>query len=432
MNRPIDTSLPHIVVIGAGFGGLTFVQSFPEHLARITLIDRQNHHVFQPLLYQVATAGLAATDIAHPVRGVFGARPNLEVVMSEVTAIDVTKKTVTHSRGALVYDYLVLAVGADTSYFGHPEWEEFAPGLKSLDDALRIRRMVLSSLERAETEPDPKKRDAAMTIVIVGGGPTGVELAGAFAELTHRVVAKDFDHINPQNVRVLLIQGGSRVLPTFDEKLSESALRQLQKLGVEVRLGHHVESVRPGEVVVGGETIPSENIIWAAGVSAAPLTRKIGVPTDKHGRIPVLPDLSIPDHPEAFAIGDIATLKDVNGVEVPGVAQGAIQMGKHTANVIECDIRAEKFSPSGRKPFAYYDKGSLATIGRSAAVAQVKNWKLTGFTAWVVWLFVHLLFLIGFRSKFSVLLQWMYSYVTFKRGARIITGVSGEKSAGSA
>jgi NADH dehydrogenase len=419
-------------VVGAGFGGLTFVRQFPSDLAQITVIDRQNHHVFQPLLYQVATAGLAATDIAHPIRGVFGGRPNLNVLMSEVTAIDFANRTVRHARGELHYDYLVLAVGATTSYFGHPEWEEFAPGLKSLDDALRIRRMILSSLERAETENDPAKRDAAMTIVIVGGGPTGVELAGAFAELTHRVVAKDFDHINPRNVRVLLIQGGPRVLPTFHEKLSESALRQLQKLGVEVRLGHHVESIRPGEVVVGGETIRSDNIVWAAGVSAEPLTRRLGLETDRGGRIKVLPDLSVPGYPEAFAIGDIVTLKDANGVDVPGVAQGAIQMAGHVARLIECDVRGEKLAPVGRRPFAYYDKGSLATIGRSAAVAEIKRWKLTGFVAWVVWLFVHLLFLIGFRNKLSVLMQWMYSYFTFKRGARIITGLSGERSAGSA
>lgn len=432
MNRALDPSLPHIVVVGAGFGGLTFVQRFPSDLARITIIDRQNHHVFQPLLYQVATAGLAATDIAHPIRGVFGARPNLDVLMSEVTAIDLGQRQVVHQRGTLNYDYLVLAVGADTSYFGHAEWAQFAPGLKSLDDALRIRRMVLSSLERAETETDPEKRTAAMTIVVVGGGPTGVELAGAFAELTHRVVAKDFDHINPATVRVLLIQGGPRVLPTFDEKLSASAQEKLQKLGVEVRTGTHVQSVRPGEVIVGGETIRSDNIIWAAGVSAEPLTKKLGIPTDKHGRINVLPDLSIPGFPTAFAIGDIAALKDTNGVEVPGVAQGAIQEGKHVAQLLERELRGDKNAPAGRKPFAYYDKGSLATIGRSAAVAQIKNWKITGFAAWVVWLFVHLLFLIGFRSKFSVLLQWAYSYITFKRGARIITGVSGEPSAGSA
>lgn len=431
MNRP-PGSLPHIVVIGAGFGGLTFVQEFPEQLARITIIDRQNHHVFQPLLYQVATAGLSAVDIAQPVRGLFGGRPNLEVVMSEVTEVDLANKRLTHQRGDLSFDYLVVAAGATTSYFGHDDWARFAPGLKTLDDALSIRRRILTSLERAETEMDAAKRDAAMTIVVVGGGPTGVELAGACAELTRLVVRKDFDHIDPTKVRVLLIQGGPRVLPTFAEILSESAKQQLEKRGVEVRLGKHVETVRPGEVVVGGETIRSDNIIWAAGVSASPLGKKLGVETDRGGRVKVLPDCSVPGHPEVFAIGDLVTLRDANGVEVPGVAQGALQMGRHVARVIECELRDEKLAPAGRKAFAYYDKGSMATIGRSAAVAEIKNLKLTGFVAWVAWLGVHLMFLIGFRNKFSVLVQWMYSYFTFKRGARIITGVSGEKSASSA
>jgi NADH:ubiquinone reductase (H+-translocating) len=432
MNPAIDRSLPHIVVIGAGFGGLTFVRHFPSNLARITVIDRQNHHVFQPLLYQVATAGLSAVDIAHPIRGVFGGRPNLEVLMSEVTGIDLAKNQVQHQRGELQYDYLILAAGARTSYFGHDDWREFAPGLKSLDDALRVRRLILTSLERAETEPDATKRASAMTIVIVGGGPTGVELAGAFAELTRTVLKKDFDRIDPTTVRVMLIQGGPRVLPTFAEELSASAQRQLEKLGVEVRTGNHVEAIRPGEVVVGGECIRSDNIIWAAGVSAEPLAKQLHVPLDRSGRIQVLPDLSIPGFPNAFAIGDIVTLKDANGLEVPGVAQGAIQMAQHVVPIIECDIRGEKLAPVGRKAFAYYDKGSMATIGRSAAVAEIKKLKLTGFTAWVVWLAVHLAFLIGFRSKFSVLMQWMYSYLTYKRGARIITGVSGESSAGSA
>lgn len=427
-----DPSLPHIVVVGAGFGGLTFVRQFPPDLARITIIDRQNHHVFQPLLYQVATAGLSAVDIAHPVRGVFGGRPNLDVLMSEVTGIDLAKKVVRHGRGELNYDYVLIAAGARTSYFGHDQWEQFAPGLKSLDDALRIRRLILTSLECAETESDPAKRDAAMTIVIVGGGPTGVELAGAFAELTRRVLRRDFDHIDPTKVRVILIQGGERVLPTFDEALSANAQEKLQKLGVEVRTGQHVESVAPGEVCVGGETIRSNNVIWAAGVAAEPLAKQLGVETDRGGRIKILPDLSIPGHPEAFAIGDIVTLVDANGVQVPGVAQGAIQMAKHAAKLIECELRGEKLSPAGRRPFAYYDKGSLATIGRSAAVAEIKHVKLTGFIAWITWLVVHLMFLIGFRNRFSVLLQWMYSYVTYKRGARIITGVSGEKSASGA
>lgn len=426
------TALPHLVVIGAGFAGLNFVRSFPRDLARITIIDRQNHHLFQPLLYQVATAGLSAVDIAQPVRALFGDRPNLRVLMSEVTGFDLAAKRVRHERGELGYDYLVLAAGGVTSYFGHPEWEPFAPGLKTLDDALRIRRRILCSLEQAETETDPATRDAQMTIVVIGGGPTGVELAGTFAELTRTVLHKDFDHIDPKRVRVLLIEGGSRVLGAFPPDLSASAQRQLEELGVIVRTGVRVETIRPGEVVVAGETIRSDNIIWAAGVGAAPIAKQLGVETDRAGRIKVLPDLSVPGFPHVFALGDIASLTDVKGVVVPGVAQGAIQMGRHAAKLIARELRGDKLSPVGREPFAYVDKGTMATIGRSAAVAQIKRLKLSGFPAWMAWLVVHLIFLVGFRNKFSVLMQWIYSYVTYKRGARIITGVSGEASAGSA
>ena len=432
MIREPEAPLPHIVVIGAGFAGMAFVRNFPEGLARITLIDRQNHHLFQPLLYQVATAGLSAVDIAQPVRALFGARPNLTVLMSEVQSIDLAAKRVVHARGELRYDYLVLAAGGLTSYFGHPEWEAVAPGLKTLDDALRIRRMILSSLERAETETDPVKREAAMNIVIIGGGPTGVEVAGALAELTRTVLNKDFDHIDPTKVRVRLIEGNERLLKTFPPELSASAQQQLQRLGVEIRTGIRVQEIRPGEVIIPGETIRADNIIWAAGVAAVQLTKQLGVEIERSGQIKILPDLSVPGHPEVFAAGDIASLVDANGVLVPGVAQGALQMGKHVAQLIERELRGEKFAPIGRKAFAYYDKGSMATIGRSAAVADIRGRKLSGYPAWLAWLVVHLMFLVGFRNKFSVLIQWIYSYFTYKRGARIITGVSGEKSAGSA
>jgi len=306
--------------------------------------------------------------------------------------------------------------------------------LKSLDDALRIRRMILCSLERAEVETDSVKRDTAMTIVIVGGGPTGVELAGALAELTRTVLHKDFDHIDPAKVRVLLIEGNDRVLKTFDPELSERALDQLIRLGVEVKLGVRVEAIREGEIVVAGETIHADNIVWAAGVSAAPLTHSLGVELDRGGRIPVRPDLSVPGYADVFAIGDIVTLVDAKGVLVPGVAQGALQMGEHVAATIERELREEKGSRQAaeRRAFVYKDKGSMATIGRSAAVAEIAGRKLSGFPAWLAWLVVHLLFLVGFRNKFSVLVHWIYSYFTYKRGARIITGVSGEKSAGSA
>jgi len=427
-----DPLLPHVVVVGAGFGGLAVVRHLPADLARITIVDRQNHHLFQPLLYQVATAGLAAVDIAQPVRAIFGARPNLAVIMSEVTGFDLAAKRVRHDRGELAYDYLVVAAGGVTSYFGHPEWEQFAPGLKTLDDALRIRRQILCSFERAETEPDPAKREAAMNIVVIGGGPTGVELAGTFAELTRTVLNRDFDHIDPSKARVILIEGAPRVLAAFPPVLSASAQRQLEKLGVEVRTGLRVEAIRQGEVVVGGETIRADNIIWGAGVAGAPVAKKLGGETDRAGRVKVLPDLSVPGWPDVFAIGDMVTLVDAKGVTVPGVAQGAMQMGAHAAGIIARELRGEKFSPAGRAAFAYVDRGSMATIGRSAAVADIHGLKLSGYPAWIAWLTVHLLFLVGFRNKFSVLMQWTYSYLTYKRGARIITGVSGEKSAGSA
>ena len=408
------------------------MRNFPEDLARITVIDRQNHHLFQPLLYQVATAGLSAVDIAQPIRALFGPRPNFTVLMSEVTASDLAAKRVVHKRGELNYDYLVIAAGGMTSYFGHPEWEQFAPGLKSLDDALRIRRMILCSLERAETETDLAKREAAMNIVIIGGGPTGVEVAGALAELTRSVLHKDFDHIDPTKVKVRLIEGNDRLVRMFSPELSANARAQLERLGVEVRTGVRVEAIREGEVVVAGETLRADNIIWAAGVSAVPMAKTLGVEADRGGRIKVLPDLSVPGHPEVFAVGDIAALTDANGLEVPGVAQGALQMGEHVAKLLTRELRGEHLAPVGREAFAYYDKGTMATIGRSVAVAEIKGRKLTGYVAWLAWLVVHLMFLVGFRNKFSVLMQWMYSYFTYKRGARIITGTSGEKSAASA
>jgi NADH dehydrogenase len=432
MNTAEARSLPHIVVVGAGFAGLNFCQKIPPHRARITVIDRQNHHLFQPLLYQVATAGLSAVDIAQPVRALFGARPNLTVLMSEVTGFDLANRVVRHERGELSYDFLVVAAGGVTSYFGHAEWEQFAPGLKSLDDALRIRRQILCSFERAETESDAAKRDAAMTIVVIGGGPTGVELAGAFAELTRTVLNKDFDNIDPAKARVLLIEGSPRVLAQFPPELSESALHQLQKLGVEVRTGLRVEAIRAGEVVAGGETIRADNIIWGAGVAGASIARQLGAEVDRAGRVKVLPDLSVPGHPEVFALGDMVSLVDAKGVTVPGVAQGAIQMGTHAAKLVLREIAGEGFAPAGREAFAYFDKGSLATIGRSAAVAHIRGMNLTGFPAWVAWLLVHLLFLVGFRNKVSVLIQWSYSYLTYKRGARVITGVTGGPPANSA
>lgn len=432
MKPPSAESLPHIVVVGAGFGGLSFVRNFPSDRARITLIDRQNHHLFQPLLYQVASAGLSAVDIAQPIRAIFGARPNLTVLMAEVTGIDLTARRVTHARGELVYDYLIVAAGGMTSYFGHPEWERFAPGLKTLGDALHIRRKILLAFEHAETESDPARREAAMTIVVIGGGPTGVELAGTFAELARTVLVQDFDHIDPSQAKVILIEGSPRVLAAYPPDLSASAQRQLEKLGVEVRLNTRVEAITEGQVVAGGVTLRAENIVWGAGVAAVPLAKQLGTEQDRAGRVKVLPDLSIPGHPEVFAVGDLMSLVDAKGQVVPGVAQGAMQSGAHVAKLLRRELRGEKYSPAGREPFAYFDKGTMATIGRSSAVAEIGRFKFSGFPAWMAWLTIHLVFLVGFRNKISVLIQWMYSYFTYKRGARVITGADGSPPAASA
>jgi NADH dehydrogenase len=442
MKNAAHAPLPRIVVAGAGFGGLTFCRKFPAKLAQITLIDRQNHHLFQPLLYQVATAGLSAVDIAQPIRSILSDKPNLEVVMAEVTGFDLPAKKVQvvhrtallSNDGELEYDYLILAFGGVTSYFGHDDWAQHAPGLKSLDDALKIRRKILLAFEEAEAETDESRRRELMTILVVGGGPTGVELAGTFAELAHTVLVRDFDRINPGKARVILVEGSDRLLGTFPPDLSASAERQLKGLGVETRTNVRVQAIRDGEVeLAGGEIIRAANIIWGAGVSASPLTKSLGVETDRAGRLKILPDLSLPGHPDVFAAGDLATLTDRNGRVVPGVSPAAMQMGKHAAKLIARELRSgTKQAPAEREAFAYWDKGSMATIGRSKAVAQIGRLHFSGYPAWVAWLFVHLVFLVGFRNKLSVFTQWVYSYLTYKRGARIITGIDGAPPAGSA
>lgn len=433
MDTPDHAKLPHIVVVGAGFGGLTFCRKFPEGVARITVVDRQNHHLFQPLLYQVATAGLSAVDIAQPTRAILSSKPDLEVRMAEVTGFDLAGKRVLLDQGELGYDYLVLAMGGVTSYFGHDEWQRHAPGLKSLDDALRIRRQILLAYERAETERDEARRRALMTMVVVGGGPTGVELAGALSELAHTVLKRDFDHIDPTKVRVILLEGSPRVLAAFPPELSASAQRQLERLGVEVRTATRVQNIREGVVELpGGEEIHAATILWGAGVAATPMTKQLGVETDRAGRVPVGLDLSLPGHPEVFALGDMVSLTDKNGRVVPGLSPAAMQMGTHAAGIIAHEIRHGARTPAERPAFAYFDKGSMATIGRSKAVAQMGRLKFSGYPAWIAWLFVHLLFLVGFRNKFSVLMQWTYSYLTYKRGARIITGASGTPPSHSA
>ena len=411
----------HVVVLGAGFGGLTFCKSFRHPNARITVVDRTNHHLFQPLLYQVAACGLSAPEIAQPIRGILSNRQDITVLFNKAVDFDLGKRRVILEKGELEYDYLVLAMGGQTGYFGHPDWEQFAPGLKTLDDALRIRSQILLAFEKAENETDPAERDRLMTIVVVGGGPTGVELAGAFAELARTVLNRDFRHIDPSKAHIILIEGSPTVLSHLPPDLSASAQRQLQHLGVQIRNNIHVKDIRPGEVeLANGEVIRAGNIIWAAGVGASPLTKKLGVELDKSGRVKVNPDLSLPGHPEIFAIGDMALVMQENGKPVPGVSPAAMQMGKHVAKIIEDEIDSSAKSAT-RPAFKYWDKGTMATIGRSAAVAWIGRFKFSGYPAWLAWLFIHLIFLMGFRNRLSVLFQWTYSYFSFKRSARIIT-----------
>jgi NADH dehydrogenase len=415
---------PHIVVLGAGFGGLTFCQKFHHPSARLTLVDRTNHHLFQPLLYQVATAGLSAPEIAQPIRGILSDKLNVTVLLDRVQDFDLAGKRVLLEKNSLSYDYLVLALGGCTSYFGHPEWEQFAPGLKSLEDAIRIRHNVLLAFEKAECESDPVARDKLMTIVVVGGGPTGVELAGAFAELARIVLKRDFRRIDPGKARVILIEASPVVLSHLPPDLAGNAMQQLSDLGVQVRTSMKVKSITRGRVELdNGETIEAENIIWAAGVAASPLTKKLGVELDRAGRVKVNPDCSLPGHPEVFAIGDMALMLQANGKPVPGVSPAAMQQAAHVAQIIEDELAAPAPGHAPRPPFNYWDKGTMATIGRSAAVAFVGRLHLTGFIAWVAWLFIHLVFLVGFRNRLAVLLQWTYSYFTYKRGARIVTSL---------
>jgi NADH dehydrogenase len=419
----MESNLSHVVVLGAGFGGLTFCQQFRHPRARVTVIDRTNHHLFQPLLYQVATAGLSAPEIAQPVRAILSERGDITVLLGHVTGFDLGKRQVFLAEGALSYDYLVLALGSRTSYFSHPEWEQFAPGLKTIDEALRIRSRVLLAFERAENTTDPAERERLMTLIIVGGGPTGVELAGAFAELARTVLKRDFRRIDPTQARIILLEAAPNVLAHFPSELSDSARRQLERLGVQVRTSTRVRALRNREAELdNGEIIRAENILWAAGVSASPLTAKLGVELDHAGRLKVNPDLSLPGYPEVFAIGDIALVFEENGRQVPGVSPAAMQMARHAARIIgdELDLGAGR---APRPPFRYWDRGTMATIGRTAAVAWIGKFRFSGLLAWLTWLFVHLIFLIGFRNKLAVLLQWAYSYFAYKRSARIITGL---------
>jgi NADH:ubiquinone reductase (H+-translocating) len=410
----------HVVVLGGGFGGLEFCKYFACQDVRVTLVDRMNHHLFQPLLYQVATAGLSAPEIAQPIRSILADRRDITVLMDDVLDFNLAARTVFLAENTLKYDYLVLALGARNGYFGHPEWEQFAPGLKTIADAVRIRSKVLLGFERAENGAEAAQRSKLMTIVIIGAGPTGVELAGAFAELARTVLRRDFRRIDPTQAQIILIEGGPAVLGHLPPDLSQSAQRQLERLGVRVRTSTRVKDIREGEVELeNGEIIYAGTILWAAGVSAARVTQKLGVELDKGGRVKVNADLSLPGYPETFAIGDMALVIGPDGKPVPGVSPAAMQMGRHAARLINDEIRFGGKAP--RPPFRYVDKGNMATIGRSAAVAWLGRIHLSGYAAWLMWLFVHLIFLVGFRNRIAVLINWAYAYYGYKRGARIIT-----------
>ena len=393
----------------------------------MTVVDRRNHHVFQPLLYQVATAALSPGDIAYPIRSILRGQANAQVVLADALAVDVEKRELALSDGRLAYDFLVVAAGATHSYFDHPDWEPLAPGLKSLEDALQIRERILLAFERAERETDAGRRRALLTFVLVGAGPTGAELAGALGEISRHVLVSDFRSIDPREARIVLVEAGPRILPSFPEDLSAKAEASLARLGVEVRKGAPVTAIGPGFVAIGGKRLDAGTILWCAGVSASPLARSLGAPLDRAGRVAVQPDLTIPGHPEVFVIGDLATFTHQTGRPLPGVAQVAIQQGRHAAENVR---RAAAGAPLA--PFHYRDPGNLAVLGRAAAVAELPHLKLSGFPAWLFWCFVHILFLIGFRSRFVVMFDWAWAFLTYQRGARLIVGQARDEAAGSA
>ena len=423
---PVAAKRPQVVIVGGGFGGLTAARALNHAAVDVTVIDRNNHHTFQPLLYQVATAQLNPSDITAPVRHVLRYQRNATVLLAEVSAIDLANRTVAIDEGGgpahrIAFDYLILAAGARHSYFGHDGWESDAPGLKTIEDALEIRRRFLLAFERAELTDDVEERARYMTIVVVGGGPTGVELAGLIPDVL-RGIRRDFRRIDPSRARVVLIEGGPRLLPAFPEEISNHVLADLRELGVDVRLNSIVSRIDDGVACIGADCIPTRTIFWAAGNAASPLAKSLGVPLDRAGRVKVQPDLSIPGHPEVFVIGDMATLTDVRGVSVPWVAPAANQEGKRAANNIKRLLSDEE-----TVPFRYVNKGNLATIGRYKAVADFGSFRVVGWIAWWFWLLVHIMYLVGFRNRLSVLLQWAYSYFTYQRGVRLITQADTEK-----
>jgi NADH dehydrogenase len=422
-----------VIIVGAGFGGLTCAKTLgsPDDGSpvEVTVIDRLNYHLFQPLLYQVALAGLAATDIAYPIRAALHSKRNVSVLLAEVTGVDVAARSVRLDDGTtLSYDYLVMAAGVRTSYFGHDDWARFAPGLKDLDDALEVRRRVLNALEAAERASDPAERQRLLTFVVVGGGPTGVELAGAIADLSRDILAVDFKRLDRRAVRVVLVEMANRILTPFDPPLSEKARAQLQELGVDVRTGVRVESIDAGGVRVGGETVPAGTVLWAAGVRPSPLGAALGVPLDGAGRVIVGPDCAVPGHPELFVIGDMAAFTPAGASStLPGISPVAIQEARLVARNILDDIAGVP-----RRTFEYFDKGFMSTIGRARAVAQLGRLRMSGLLAWLAWVFVHLWYLVGFRNRLAVFTNWIWAYVISRHGARVITGRSGSAAGSTA
>lgn len=407
---------PRVVIVGAGFGGLQAALALGKAPVQVTVIDRRNHHLFQPLLYQVATAGLSPADISAPVRGILRKQANTRVILAEVTGVDVENQRVIIQDSSIPYDYLIIATGAHHSYFGHNEWEPFAPGLKTIPDATSIRRKILLAFEAAELESDPEKRRALLTFVLVGAGPTGVEMAGAIAELAHKDLAADFRHIDPASARIVLVEAAPRILGTFPESLAKKSHKALNRLGVEVRTNAPVEAIDSEGVVIAGQRLAARTVIWTAGVAASPAGQWLGAEMDRAGRVKVRDDLTIPGHPNVFVIGDTALL--LRGDKpLPGVAPVAMQEGRYAAAAIKRQVAGKP----GHDTFHYFDKGNLATVGRSFAIVDIGPFKLTGFIAWVMWFFIHILYLIGFRNRFIVSFQWAWAYLTFQHGARLIT-----------
>lgn len=417
------TERKHVVIVGGGFGGLNAAMSLRNAPVRITLVDRTNHHLFQPLLYQVATAGLSPADIAVPIRSVLSKQKNTRVLLADAQGVDLKGKKLLLDKGEIPYDYLVLAVGATHNFFGHDDWATHALGLKTLQEALTVRERMLLAFEAAERASDPEVRRRLLTFVVIGGGPTGVEMAGAFSELARHVLARDFRAIDPSAARVVLIEAGPRILTAFPEPLSAKAEKQLETLGVEVHKGAPVAHIdESGVAFKDGERLWASTIVWAAGIRGTPFAKNLSVELDRSGRVIVGTDCSLANYPEVFAIGDMAAMKDAKGVEVPGLCPAAIQQGNYVAQTIRAELAGKP-----RKPFTYFDKGTMATVGRRRAIAKVDKIQLSGVIAWLAWMAIHVFFLIGFHNRFVVMFNWAWQYLTWKRGARLITHTSREE-----